>query len=484
MKNESHHLIKYPGRKSWYFRYAIPTDVRHAFLNPDTKKPLREILQSTKEVDLDNAKLKRDIYLSKMVLEIKAIRTGEVDLIEPLAIDFQRKITAFKEGGQQAEALLDAEREKYVDKAKVLFPVEGDTNKISQEHNDSTGAVALEELDKTGNVKKYFDLIEGKRFDAYIEQFNEVRKRKGIGQRNIDNGKSQIKKFTKHQGTIEGTTWKRVKEFTNKLLAKGLTSKTVQGYLDTLSAYWKYLRRELEHPDAQEINPFQEPDLPPTPVARRVAWESEDIRRLLQTPTIHSKNNPQLLDTIMIGMFTGCRIEEICQLKVKNIEIKDNARCIFIEKSKTDKYHRFGKRHVPIHSKLEPVIDRLVEENNNKGDVYLIRIGGKGNKYDRRSDTLSKGFRKHKVKLGYPAKQIKADYEQTLRDFHSFRNTVNTFLQSKKIIRSHREQLCGWSKMFKDNSMAEEVYLDMLISYPFSERKRDIELLSEFYDWL
>ena len=82
------------------------------------------------------------------------------------------------------------------------------------------------------------------------------------------------------------------------------------------------------------------------------------------------------------------------------------------------------------------------------------------------------------------AKKIKANHEQILRDFYSFRNTVNTFLQSKKIIRSHREQLCGWSKMFKDNSMAEEVYLDMLMSYPFSQRKHDIELLSEFYDWL
>ena len=80
------------------------------------------------------------------------------------------------------------------------------------------------------------------------------------------------------------------------------------------------------------------------------------------------------------------------------------------------------------------------------------------------------------------AKKIKTNHEQTLRDFHSFRNTVNTFLQSKKIIRSHREQLCGWSKMFKDNAMAEKVYLDMLILYSFSERKRDIKLLSELYD--
>ena len=36
--------------------------------------------------------------------------------------------------------------------------------------------------------------------------------------------------------------------------------------------------------------------------------------------------------------------------------------------------------------------------------------------------------------------------------------------------------------MFKDNAMAEKVYLDMLILYSFSERKRDIKLLSELYD--
>ena len=183
-------------------------------------------------------------------------------------------------------------------------------------------------------------------------------------------------------------------------------------------------------------------------------------------------------------MFTGCRIEEITQFQVKNVVHKENIRCLFIDISKTDEHHGFGKRNTPIHSKLEPLIDRLVEEAGDDPEAYLINKVGNKNKYDKRSKGLSQVFSRHKVKLGYSTKKIKATFNQELQDFHSLRTTVNTFLRRKDIKQKQREVLCGWSKGFSNSSMAENSYLDMEQMYKYNERKADIELLSELYDWL
>ena len=130
------------------------------------------------------------------------------------------------------------------------------------------------------------------------------------------------------------------------------------------------------------------------------------------------------------------------------------------------------------------MIDRLVEEAGDDPEAYLITRVGNKNKYDKRSKGLSQAFSRHKVKLGYSTKKIKATFNQELQDFHSLRTTVNTFLRRKDIDQNNREVLCGWSKGFSNSSMAENNYLDMEQMYKYNERKADIELLTELYDWL
>ena len=50
---------------------------------------------------------------------------------------------------------------------------------------------------------------------------------------------------------------------------------------------------------------------------------------------------------------------------------EDNVRCLYIAQSKTDKFHKFGKRHVPIHLLYAPLIDTLIEKSSGE---YLLDI--------------------------------------------------------------------------------------------------------------
>jgi integrase len=60
---------------------------------------------------------------------------------------------------------------------------------------------------------------------------------------------------------------------------------------------------------------------------------------------------------------TGARIEEICLLQWKDVDLKNYS--IKITYSKTED----GKRLIPIHLDIQPVVERLVAE---LADGYLI----------------------------------------------------------------------------------------------------------------
>ena len=484
--NETKHLVKQKGRLIWTIRYVLPKDVRHAFLD-NKGKPRTVILKSANTDDLATAQKIRSIIVSSIELKIQSIRTGDENLMAPLANLYKQRLKKYKEEAKELDyphPAIDEVAEEALARVYELGLVKATGKEVAKAMSTPTGYIseedALEKLDKSGKVKQFYAEILGNSFDAYLDEWM-VDRRKKVGAQYADAGILHINTFQKYHPTIAGVRWKVVKEWIDTL---DINSNTILGYMSSLRSYWKHLIRIVEHKDAKDPTAFTDHVMPKTPHAKRKAWEAEDVRRLYQVESIHTKNNPTIRDVIQIGMFTGCRIEEITQFQVKNVVHKENIRCLFIDISKTDEHHGFGKRNTPIHSKLEPLIDRLVEEAGDDPEAYLINKVGNKNKYDKRSAGLSQAFSRHKVKLGYSIKKIKATFNQELQDFHSLRTTVNTFLRRKDIKQKQREVLCGWSKGFSNSSMAENNYLDMEQMYKYNERKADIELLTELYDWL
>ena len=492
IKEDTKYLIRKKGRTIYTIRYLIPPDVAHAFLDKNGK-PKKEILKSTKTSDLHTAQLIRNRIVSDTEIKIESVRTGDENLMSPIAQMYAKDLRKYEIEQKEMEHVhpaIDNLRDEALARVKEMKLVNATGEEIKKAMSPSGGYIseeeALEKLDKTGRVKQFYAELLGHNFDAHLEQW-ETRRSKKVGASYMKQGKAHIKLFQKYHPTITGVTWRIVEEWIYQLgnpeKGKPINSITIAGYLSSLRSYWKHVSKIIEDPNAKDPTAFSDHELPDSVHSIRKGWETEDLRRLYQEDTITSKNTPVLKDLMLIAMCTGCRIEDACRLQRKDVVIKKGIRCLHINASKAKRFHNFGIRDTPILSKLEPTIDRLLSEIDDDPEAYLITIktaevGGK------RSTALSKSFGYHKEALGYERKDTKSERAQELRDFHSIRTTGNSFLKNKKIEQTEREVIFGWSKSFKNASMAENNYNDREISYPYDQRKKDIELLTELYYWL
>jgi integrase len=118
-----------------------------------------------------------------------------------------------------------------------------------------------------------------------------------------------------------------------------------------------------------------------------------------------SKRKPDkgLNDLFLLGLFTGCRIEELCNLTDQDVKQTSDGRFYLeIPISKTEK--GIGRK-VPLHKTIEPII--LGKSG------YIIDAGKVNNKYGERSSSIGKKFGRLKDSLGFERGKV----------FHSLRMT-------------------------------------------------------------
>jgi len=192
------------------------------------------------------------------------------------------------------------------------------------------------------------------------------------------------------------------------------------------------------------------------PASRQVVLRKADKRKLksykpfteaqlkvIFNPKTFLKHNckPHQFWAPLIGLYSGARIEEICQLLISDIrevegmycfDIKDDSDLESVEQSvKTEA----SKRLIPVHSKLielgflEYIADvKKIAGNSALLFPYLIKTV---NGY---SKTTGANFGKYLDKLGLT---------DPLLVFHSFRSTVNNKLKHSGIDEEKRCQLIG-----------------------------------------
>jgi integrase len=257
---------------------------------------------------------------------------------------------------------------------------------------------------------------------------------------------ARIKTFQTHQiqakGIIQKTVDTQVSRLENlkKWLEdnrRDLTHESIASYLDTLSvsdktkkqylfagsSFWKWATKHDEnfkklHRDQQ--SPFEKHDFPVNRSKRnngstdRKAFTPEDVGRLYEASKA-KRNRETLTDLILLGAHTGARIEELCQLKVKDLITEEGIECFYFYNGK----NAASERHTPVHPAIKGIVDKL---SRNSKDGFLIPSPA-GNKYGNRSDVYSKQFGRLKTSLGYNRQFV----------FHCFRKTVITQLQRADI---------------------------------------------------
>ena len=461
------HLVQKSGQSTWYVRMAVPADVRKAF-GGKTK-----LIKTTGTSNKAEAMDKRLPILAQWKADIRAAREqgmeareqwrpklAEVSLTLEKQVD-DRLLEAVKsqhkgKSGTPAEvmarielhkerivellmyaqALEDEGAEDLVERIKthittrlmahlsqepaslldgVQASAEIVRDALSQVAKQSfsltpTEAIEANEIMYTPTSYKPVSPITAPRLAA----FRSYRVKSGVADKTIDQQESKLKKlsgYLRDQGSP--LTRATVAAWLDTM---SLSSKTKAQYLLAGSTFWQWAIKHDTHwrsDYSEKDSPFTGQELPKV----RAKDKAESARKAFTTEEIESlyaaaklSGNDTLCDLIMLGSYTGCRIEEIAQLREDSIITVEGIRTFKISDSKTVA----GIREIPIHPSLAEVVDRLIDKST---DGFLLPSSS-GNKYGIRSDPHSKAFSRLKTAQGFGSRHV----------FHSVRAMVVTLL--------------------------------------------------------
>jgi len=428
---------------TYHVRLAIPKDVQHAFGG-------RRIFSQSLKTGVHRDALDRRLpYITTWKAQIKAAREGT-----PMPTDWQDNFMTTLRGIDQrvTDSQMDAIRgtehatseptERELEALKQLGPevLSALAEVFQMRQGQQKGEFRfIEDLGQTSKVIAKTLLTQG--YDVTPEQdaeadalitdpasykakspitaarlktFKAYRESHHVAPKTIAQQESKLLDLSKH--LKESQIPLNFDAVTAWLDGMDLSSKTKQQYLLAGSMFWKWASKH----DAQwretyknHINPFEKHDLPQLKGkakkdAARKAFSTEELGTLHAAATKQGLNT--LADLILLGSYTGARIEELCQLRTENLIKVDGVLSFDIIDSKT----AAGIRAVPVHPALSDLVTRL---ENEAVEGYLVPSKSR-NKYNIRSDALSKAFGRLKTSLNFGPQHV----------FHSIRKSVITHL--------------------------------------------------------
>lgn len=170
--------------------------------------------------------------------------------------------------------------------------------------------------------------------------------------------------------------------------------------------------------------------LPEREKKKRVPFSHTDLRKLIQSEEykhgLHKEAHHFWLP--LLGMFTGARLNELCQLHVNDIRRIRNIWVISIREGGDRKLkNKQSERDVPIHSKLLDL--GFVEYVKSQKAQEQERVFPKLRKgRDGFQAAASKWFHEYCERCGVGV----LDQDREIKGFHSFRHTVATVLANSK----------------------------------------------------
>lgn len=229
----------------------------------------------------------------------------------------------------------------------------------------------------------------------------------------------------------------------NDLTKQDYAHSTIRDRLVSLGGFWGWMESRAEVPP--NLNPWtghrisKQQHKGSTPPKR--AYTDEELIRLLEgTPTTRGwPTYSYLPDLMILGMYSGARIEELCGLTLNDVSLQEAHGLIDIKMSKT----RAGLRHVGFtHPAPIRILKRRLEglEPNQR----LFPELSPGGADDKLSSSAVKAYGRYRRACGVP--------DGT--DFHSFRRLVVTTLEHAGVAQVPIARFVG----HKIGTMAGDVY--------------------------
>ncbi len=256
--------------------------------------------------------------------------------------------------------------------------------------------------------------------DAWLAQSGSAAKTK-------DMHKADVLRFAARFPMLHDVKRPEVKRWVTSLAGEQeLAPKTIQRVLSGLRGYWGWLQTmgvasETDEPFAK-LDVARQAKNSRSGIERRQPFEPADVPRLLAAAL--ARDDGEMADLIRLAMWTGCRIEELCALKVADV----NGDSFRVREAKSSA----GVRVVPIHAELQPTMVRLIRDSR---DGYVLS-GLTFNKYGDRSNAIGKRFGRMKTALGFGDPYV----------FHSFRKSVVTILENAGVSENVVADIVGHEK--------------------------------------
>ena len=240
-----------------------------------------------------------------------------------------------------------------------------------------------------------------------------------------DMAKTTLLAFCKEFLHAEDVTERRVRDWIIRTMEqeRKLSYNTIKRDMSSIKVYWRWLKR---YKSLDTAYPFED-ILPPVPNKNSKSKSSIDIIGF-SIPDYHKilgavpDKDRNLRNLIILGAHTGCRLDELCALKLEDVSF-DRFQIV-------DAKTNAGLRTVPIHAAITQLVAELMDTS---ADGYLIDGESDNNQYNSRSGGIGHRFSRLKTKLGYKRNQV----------FHSWRHSMTTQLENAERPLSQIQRIIG-----------------------------------------
>jgi integrase len=372
-------------RRQWYAILEIPKTLRQQFGRPRFVQSLE-----TESLSVAERKVLPVIVMWRRQIDLaKGVDVGTDDEVLATVMRVRQDIQKSKAQGRELAELQMAQEEFAV--MEALGP-----------NNDYSGSDMLFNAVSVAHGKTHL-------LREHIEQFLASR---DVAPKTTDMQRRDLGLFAKKFLYAHDATRLKVIDWVNVTLGaeQNLSLGTRSRMISAARVYWDYLEKNkgltLPSPLHKVLPPKPKKKTKAMIEAQRKAFRVTDYHKLLA-----SCADDTLKDLMTLAAYTGCRIEELCILKLENVS--DDKIEIVDAKSEA------GWRTIPIHQHIAQTVARLVATSM---DGYFLS-GLTFNKYGNRSNAIGKSFGRLKKQLGYSESYV----------FHSFRKGFATQLENANI---------------------------------------------------
>lgn len=236
--------------------------------------------------------------------------------------------------------------------------------------------------------------------------------------------RSVIERFVNHTNikSLKDCTKHKAVEFKQSLITSGLSNITINKFIGKLSGLFDYIQAHYEHSNIFDGLKIKRAKQETT----RTAYKKQEAQELIRFADKQQQQHHKFM--ILLGLFTGCRANELAQLYTSDLVKIEGVWSILIQATKPDQKLKTknASRIVPVHSEL--IKQGFIEFVKSRGQECRLFPEFKYSPVDGCSKAFVQWFIQHKP---------------VAKTYHEIRHSFATQLRAHDVSLNVAAQLLG-----------------------------------------